>query len=223
MIKINLLKTRVATASPGGGGGATGAAATSDINYSSTSYASGGDGLNPRETLVKVFVLLLSVVGLMLYESQNLRTLISALNAVNNQVNDLEAKALAKDKEVEAIKDIEHRARELDDKLKVLKSLSKMRLREVKTLDYIQGAIPEKVWLKSLDYEADKDNAETGHFNFNGFAVSTEELGEFVKRLEDSAYLSEVIVMKNQEVNAPGQTKAVLREFLFTAQVEVAK
>ena len=226
MIKINLLKSRISPApnnSGGGSGGGGGGAAGGGDAYASVAYPSGSGGLDARETLIKLLCLSLCTLGIWLYESQNIRSLTNALNTQTAQMQDLEQKAQAKDKEVEGIKDLERQARELEDKLKILKLLSKLRLREVKTLDFIQSSIPEKVWLKTMTYEGEKENMENGRFNFNGLAVSTEELTEFVKRLEDSAYLSEVIVMKNQEVNATGTGKAVLRDFNFTAQVEVHK
>jgi Tfp pilus assembly protein PilN len=213
MIKVNLMKNRVgdttqmATAqatSIGGGGG-------------------GGGGVNDeaKEAAIKLVVICLFTAGLMLYESQNIHALQAEVQRLTAQATDLDQQVQAKDKEVESIKDIESQARELDDKLKVLKLLSRMRLREVKTLDFIQSAIPEKVWLGSLNYEADKEKFENGHFSFTGKAVATEDLTEFVKRLEDSAYLYEVIVLKNQEFTVQNASKAVIRDFQFSAQVEV--
>jgi Tfp pilus assembly protein PilN len=133
--------------------------------------------------------------------------------------SELETQSAAKAAEADSVKDVEKQARELEDKLKVLKSLSKLRLREVKTLDFMQSSIPEKVWLKSISFQARGDNVEEGHFEFVGNAVATEDLSEFVKRLEDSAYLSEVIVIKNQESPVTGRG-GVVREFTFTAEVE---
>ena len=53
---------------------------------------------------------------------------------------------------------------------------------------------------------------------YTGNSITTEDLTEFVKRLDDSAYLAEVIVIKNQEVPVPDKTP--YRDFQFTAQVE---
>lgn len=207
MIKVNLLRNKVVDSGP-------------------TLQASGGaapvnmQNLELRDALTKVALILVCTIVLMFFESQNLRALQAEVVRVSAQVTEMEAAAAAKAKEVESVKDIETQARELEDKLKILRLLSRLRLREVKTLDFIQSSIPEKVWLKTLVYESEKNKIEYGRFNFNGNAVSTEDLTEFVKRLEDSAYLYEVIVMKNQEVPIPSQ-KNVMRDFQFTAQVEV--
>ncbi|MGE3760022.1 MAG: PilN domain-containing protein, partial [Pseudobdellovibrionaceae bacterium] len=126
--------------------------------------------------------------------------------------------ASAKAKEVDSIKDIAKQAQELEDKLKVLKLLSKLRLREVKTLDFMQSSIPEKVWLRSINYSSDREHVENGRFQFTGNSVNTEDLTEFAKRLEDSAYMDNVIVIKNAEVAGPKRAGG-MREFLFTAEV----
>lgn len=211
MIRVNLLKNKVGDAptltqmSSGGGGGTSGG---------------GLAGPDLRETLFKLLFMAIGVVGLMIFESQNIRQLQAELTQVQVQASELEQQAAAKTKELEGVKDVENQARELEDKLKILKRLSKLRLREVKTLDFIQSSIPEKVWLKNMNYEADKEQFERGRFAFTGNSVATEDLTEFVKRLEESAYLFEVIVMKNQEVATQAQ-KGVIRDFQFTAQVEV--
>lgn len=207
MIKVNLLRNKV-------------------NDGSATLQASGGaapvsiQNIELRDALTKLALILVCTIVLMFFESQNLRSLQAEVGRISGQVTEMEAAAAAKAKEVEGVKDIETQARELEDKLKILRLLSRLRLREVKTLDFIQSSIPEKVWLKTLVYESEKDKVEFGHFSFNGNAVSTEDLTEFVKRLEDSAYLYEVIVMKNQEVPIASQ-KNVMRDFQFTAQVEV--
>jgi Tfp pilus assembly protein PilN len=135
------------------------------------------------------------------------------------QVAQLQAANAEKLAEAEKVKDIEVQAKELEDKLNILKLLSKLRLRQVKTLDFMQSSIPEKVWLKTINYESDVVHVEAGHFKFTGNAVATEELTEFVKRLEDSAYLQDVIVLKNQEVTL-GKGTTTIRDFMFTAEVE---
>lgn len=206
MIKVNLMRNKVADTAVGG-----------------TSVRSSGGGDETREALIKVAFILLFTLGLMMYESQKIRGLNEEASRVQAMVSDLEVQAQAKATEVESIKDIAQQAQELEDKLKILKLLSKLRLREVKTLDFMQSSIPEKVWLRGIRYETDKDlreKTEAGRYQFEGNSVTTEDLSDFVKRLEDSAYLNEVIVIKNQESLGPARTGG-LREFQFTADVEV--
>jgi Tfp pilus assembly protein PilN len=209
MIKVNLMRNKVADTAVGG---------------TSVRSSGGGGGEGTREALIKVAFILLFTLGLMMYESQNIRELNEETSRIQAMVRDLEVQAKAKATEVDSIKDIAKQAQELEDKLKVLKLLSKLRLREVKTLDFMQSSIPEKVWLKGIRYETDKDlreRTEAGRYQFQGNSVTTEDLSDFVKRLEDSAYLSEVIVIQNQESTGPARGGGGLREFQFTAEVEV--
>jgi len=202
MIKVNLLRNRVGDTAVG------------------MPSSSGSSSDDTREALIKIVFIVLFTLGLMMFESQNIRSLNEERARIQATVNDLELQAQAKATEVESIKDVAQQAQELEDKLKVLKLLSKLRLREVKTLDFMQSSIPEKVWLKNIKYDSEKNDVEQGRFEFDGNSVTTEDLSEFVKRLEDSAYLAEVIVVKNQETSGPGKSGG-LREFQFTADVEV--
>lgn len=200
MIKVNLLRSRV------------------QDTPTSAGTSLGGGGSEAREGLVKIVAILIFPIALMLYESQNIRALNEEQNRLQAQVNKLQTDLAAKNTEADKLKDVELQAKELEDKLKIFKLLSKLRLRHVKTLDFVQSSIPEKVWLKTVNYDSDKARVDSGHFQISGFATATEELTEFVRRLDDSAYLTDVIVVKNQEVQSTKQTS--LREFVFTAEVE---
>ena len=203
MIRVNLLKNRV----------------NEQPTQMTSVSASVGEA---REAAVKIAFLVLATAVLMIVEGQNIRKLNDDVVRVQAQISELEAQAAAKAQEAEGVKDIEKQARELEDKLKILKLLSRLRLREVKTLDFMQSSVPEKVWLKSIKYAAENTSVEEGRFEFVGHAVATEDLSEFVKRLEDSAYLVEVIVVKNQEMPVTGRSTTV-RDFVFTADVESKK
>jgi Tfp pilus assembly protein PilN len=200
VIKVNLLRNRVQSQ-------------TQPTEASSTANSD-----QSREVVVKIACMLLFCAALMLYESQNKSSLTEEQRRLGAQVSVLEQENAARLEDVLKVKDVEIQAKELEDKLKILKLLSKLRLREVKTLDFMQSSIPEKVWLKQITYESDKVKVESGHLQFIGNAMTTEDLTEFVKRLEDSAYLMDVIVVKNQEnVLTKGNS---VREYLFTADVE---
>jgi Tfp pilus assembly protein PilN len=200
LIKVNLLRNRV--------------------QDNTTQMDSGGGARREqlREAFIKLIMIGLFTGGLMMYESQNIKSLQETQARIAAQVQKLQGDNAVKLADVAKVKDVEVQAKELEDKLKILKLLSKLRLREVKTLDFMQSSIPEKVWLKDINYESDKIHVETGHFTFSGNAVATEELTEFVRRLEDSAYLQDVIVIKNQEISI--NKASSIREFLFTAEVE---
>lgn len=203
MIKVNLLTNKVDQA---------------DSTRAVTSMIEAGSQDGNREIMVKGLVMFLFTGGLMLWESQSIRALNEERNRLMTQQNQLQQVATDKAAEADKFKDVEAQAKELEDKLKILKLLSKLRLREVKTLDFVQTSIPEKVWLKTVNFEADSTKLENGHFKVVGNAVTTDDLTEFVRRLESGAYLQDVIVIRNQEV--PAAKNSTIRDFMFTAEVE---
>jgi len=205
LIRVNLLKNRVGDA------------------VVPTAGAADAGSSDARELVVKVVFIFLFMAGLVVYENHNIGRLNAERIRVSAQVRTLEEEEKIKAKEADSVKDVEIQAKELEDKLKIMKLLSKLRLREVKTLDFMQSSIPEKVWLKSISYETGKGKVEEGHYQFVGTSTTTEDLTEFVKRLEDSSYFYEVIVVKNQEMVPSGRvsgSSATTRDFIFTAQVE---
>lgn len=202
MIKVNLLKTRIIDPAAAGTAAEVSAAQTA----------------GSRAALVKIFMLIIFAAALMIYENQAINTLNLQSAQAKSKVEELQNAANAKVAELETVKDVEGQARELEDKLKILKFLSKLRLREVKTLDFMQSSIPEQVWLRNLTFTTDNESVEGGNFVFIGRAVTTDDLTEFAKRLDESAYLDEVIVIRNQEVVVDPRTTN--REFQMTAKVE---
>ncbi|MGE0527150.1 MAG: PilN domain-containing protein [Bdellovibrionales bacterium] len=205
MIRVNLLRNRIG-----------------DSGLAAPGPAMAVQNPEMRESLIKILLMVIFVVGLMVYEGQVIRGLNADMVRIQAELVDLQAQAQAKAQEVESIKDMEKEARELEDKLKVLKLLSRLRLREVKTLDFMQSSIPEKVWLKSVHYNSEEIQSQKGRLVFTGNAAATEDLTEFVRRLEESSYLDEVIIIKNQEVNVQGRS-TTMRDFEFTARVESKK
>ena len=205
MIKVNLLKTKIIE-NPGTG-----------IAIENSASDTGA----MRSAILKVLMILVFTLGLMLYENQTIRALNQETASMITKVTQMQAAVNAKAVELEGFKDVEARAKELEDKLKILKSLSNLRLREVKTLDFMQSSIPEQVWLRNVVYESDRERVEEGRFVFVGRAVTTDDLSEFVKRLDESAYLDEVIVIRNQEI--PDEGNQSNRDFQMTAQVETPR
>jgi len=205
MIKVNLMRNRV----------------SEGTSTQAVSGGGGGGGDQAREGFIKIALILIFTLGLMIWEHQNIAELNSQQLQYQNQLTQLRTKNDDLTAQADKVKDVESQAKELEDKLKLFKLLSHLRLRSVKTLDYMQSSIPEKVWLNKVDYDSDETQIDSGHFSFTGNAVSTDDLSEFVKRLEDSAYLQDVIVIKNQEVAVNKSTS--IRDVLFTADVENQK
>lgn len=202
MIKINLNRSRV----PNAGGASVDEGTAVDISDGGSPSSTGG-----RDMLVKLLVMTLGVAALALYQKQNLDQLDAQLATVNAQVAKLQADVEAKQTELAQLKDIEPQAQSLGDKLRILREFSKLRLFQLQSLDFMQSVIPEKVWLESVQYDAQK-------YKILGFAVETTDLSEFVQRLEGSAYFQDVIVIQDREKVAQG---GKIRDFEMSSRSEV--
>jgi Tfp pilus assembly protein PilN len=198
MIRINLNRTRVA-------GGLEGEETV--IKELSTTPS-----LNVREVIVKLLVVFLGIIGLMIYERQNIDALNAELGKTQADLNSLKQQVNDKNAELAKLKDIEPLANGLNEKLRALREYSKERITELQSLDFMQSIIPERVWLRNVHFEKHR-------YQILGNAVETVDLTDFVNKLENSAYFKDVIVIQDKE--KPVQNGKI-RDFEFTAREQAA-
>src|SRR5215471_5845934 len=80
------------------------------------------------------------------------------------------------EKVIGEVNNLNHRKKEVEDKLKILTNLRKSRTGPVKLLDALATAMPKKVWLTDFD---EKSNA----VKITGIAASHEDVAEFMRSL----------------------------------------
>ena len=107
--------------------------------------------------------------------------------------------------------DVEKSAQVLEQKLTIMKKLSRVRLREVKALDYIQSILPEKVWFKDMRFDDNK-------LSLNGFAVGDDDLNELTRALENSVQFSNVIILQAKDEKLQNGT---YKQFEISCTTEV--
>lgn len=185
MIKINLLRNK---------GDSQTQVTSSNINYETAFDIGAADGASgsAKSIFTKLIIMFVGVMGLMLYEYYN----ISDLQA---QVSDLRTKNNVVMQELEKNKPIASKARELqkqiqdlEARIQAIKDLSKVRLREIKAIDYIQNVIPERVWLTSLDISGENMKIEGG-------ALSDDQLNRFMDSIDGKSYFRNVILLRAVE------------------------
>lgn len=179
MIKINLLRSQEQQA-------------TEEYGVSEVAGAIGPSKEEQLEVLKKFGVILIPTLLLIAYEWYNVDFLTGQRNQANGQYRKVEKELNALNQEMKLYADVEQEAKVLEDKIGILKELSRIRLREVKALDFLQSVTPEAVWFRSISYKDLK-------FSFQGFAVTDDSLSVFIRELENSAYFREVILMKATE------------------------
>lgn len=197
MIRINLGRTRIQNV---------------DSLESAYQAPTTGSGSNASVgILIKLLVMTVGVVGLNFYEGENLEKLNAQLAQINQEVTSLQATLDQKNQELASLGTIQDDSKVLEDKMKLLKNLSQLRLREVKSLDYVQTIIPPRVWLTSL-------NVEKQQYVLKGKSRDEAAVSLFVEKLEDGGYFSDVILIQDSPVVQEG---IELREFEIVARSEV--
>ena len=176
MIKVNLLKAKVPLQ-------------TQAQQTQGFSVQTGGGESTPKDKVIKVLVMILGVVALMVYEKINMDALESQQRSLNSTNTQLTQELNKIESSAGQLEELKKENEKLQEKLKILTSLSKNRLRELKALDNLQNFIPEGVWPESLDYDGEK-------VLFKGFATNDRDLNAFVESLEGSTYFIDVILSK---------------------------
>jgi Tfp pilus assembly protein PilN len=182
MIKVNLMKSRAH-------------AGVGEETFSIGAQPSSGSSLSKSEQIgvvKKFFVVSLATLMLIAYEWYNVDLQAQMARSVNNELKNAERLLQSKKDELKQFADVQEDSKILEDKISILKALSKVRLREVKSLDFLQAITPEAVWFKSVVY---KDKV----FVLEGYAVTDDALSALIKELESSIYFTDVILMKASE------------------------
>jgi Tfp pilus assembly protein PilN len=164
-----------------------------------------------RTAIIKLVVFLVVPVALLAYERSN-------LSALNDELAAVQAKIQGKDRQIGLFGDtapkVEQYAiskKKLDRELEVIKGLARNRLREVKTLDAIQGLMPNPTWLKSITFHADTVVLE-------GYTNGEDGVGELSSALSSAGPFSKVSLKSTTEEELP--TGTVKK---FTIELQVGK
>jgi hypothetical protein len=198
LIKINLSRTRIQE----------GEMASSHLETPSSVGGQGG----ASAILVRLVLMFGGVFALNYYESTNIERLTNELSVENQAVATLQQTLSEKQAELQSFDSSEQESKALQDKISLLKNLSQLRLREVKSLDFIQTILPVRVWLTALSIEKEK-------FVIKGGARDVTGVSSFVAKLEDGGYFSDVVLIKDSPIQKDG---IEMREFEVVARSEVS-
>jgi Tfp pilus assembly protein PilN len=196
MIRINLLKNR----SIASGG---------DTTYAITVEKGAGSEVQ-KEAVVKIMLMSVFTVILVFFESNNVDNLKKEEQVLAIQLEEIQAKVKKLKEEASKVSEFERQGKELEDKMKIMKALSRTRLRELKALDFLQSMIPERVWLNSLDYIDEK-------FRLKGLALTDDDLTDLIQALDKSSFFSEVVLLQAKETTSRDGT---LKNFELTTTIE---
>ncbi len=184
MIKANLLKTRVTKASK-----------NSDMDsfdipeFSEESKGSSSDSV---KALFSFLIILIFPLGLVIYEKFNLQVVNEESGKLQNELAAITADIEQKKLESDRVDSVKKKVSELELRTKEIVDLTKGRLVKIKSLDFLQNIIPERVWLVKIEARATR-------VILSGFAISDDDLSDFLKKLESASFYKGVVLQKTQE------------------------
>lgn len=198
MIKVNLLRDKLQIAVEQNQVGGSGVKISGSENSSGNSPA------------VKLLIIMLFPAALYFYEGyviDDLNQKVNAARVINQQLDSkiqkIESQSTGAQKKQNLIK-------EIDDKIKFIRELSKTRLLEVKALDTLQSILPESLWFERLDYAK-------GVFTIAGKSYTQKDYQNFLSSLESSNFFESTLTKKGLNVDV---NKQILFEFELTTSMK---
>jgi Tfp pilus assembly protein PilN len=189
MIKVNLLRD-------------TGSRVSADGKYLSEELERAPFPV--KEVLTKGIAFLLPVVIYLSYRGYREIVLSSQLKGLSQELTSTQEKLKSLDPAVKEMDRFQVEKSRLDSQLDVIKRLSKERLKNVKSLDALEGIIPQRAWLKSLKFTDNK-------VEFSGLATDDLVVSEFMSALEASIYFANVTLVSSEELKVQaGNLKAFI-------------
>ncbi len=182
MIKVNLVKSIPVGSSPS-------AAGLADLGEG---VQLGSEDIQ-KQGAIRLLMMLAFPVLLYVFETQNIPELKSQVRKKQAEIQVLVQKNDAAKGAVEEIVKFKEDKEKLQKQVDTLESLQKDRDREVKILDNIQKDIPEKVWLRRLEFK------DTELF-ISGTAVTDSDIASFIDSLGKIYTILSVSSAKSEDI-----------------------
>lgn len=195
MIKVNLLNSAVKPEQVDSIAPASEGMSSSDVQ---------------RQVGVRIFLMILIPAALIVYEGQAIPKLRTQESELIASIAELKAFNQRADRAVREIKKFQDDEKKLKKQIEILDRLSKNRLREIQILDLVQQVIPERVWIKGLEFTGPK-------LMIRGQAMTDNDITTFIEALGRSVFLN--------DVQPTGMTEEILedqkvRAFEISASLE---
>lgn len=208
MIKVNLLKNRAE------GAGTQVTSATQIDNLTAVEGVSEGmDAEQARQIALKFVVIIVATAGLWVYETWHIDTLREQRRSIERQNGDMQKEISEKQPVAAKAKELQKKITDLRGRIKIIRDLSKTRLREIKSIDYIQNVIPDKVWLTNIEIKDEKVKIE-------GSAMSDEQLNRFIELIDGKSYFKDVVLLRAVEQKVKEGT---IKNFEISSSLKAAE
>jgi type IV pilus assembly protein PilN len=137
----------------------------------------------------------------------------STLSGLKDEENRLNQELASYQKELQEIKDLENKIKEINSKLAIIKDLEKGKTGPVYLLSDISNAVPkDKLWLTSL-----KENK--GTLSLSGTAMDNETVSLFMKNLKNTEQITADPVLKSTTRKDLPQFKLTVSDFVLECKI----
>lgn len=148
-------------------------------------------GARQEQTLF-LFVIILVCIGVFYWHSSTERK----IKNLRVQISQAEQEIQRLSKIVKEVEKFKSDKKILEDKIAVIDQLKTYRQVQVHYMDELNKALPEQVWLEFYQQRGDE-------LVLRGKSLSTEDVADFMRNIEASAYFSEVRLDQTSQKNVP--------------------
>ena len=210
MIRINLLRDVGGGGVGGGGGVSAGTIGPTIVGTEMTAMGGMESSAGNMDLAIKILYAIVPLILIYAYRSFEATEKQNQLATLNATKNDLNAKLQSYEPGLKDIEQFEEEKNKLNNQLNVIKQLSRERLKNVKSMDAIQGIIPDKAWLTEVKINDDK-------IEVAGMATDDLVISDFMQDLTKSIYFTHVVLEGSEEVK---KDEGVVKQFKIRCNLE---
>jgi Tfp pilus assembly protein PilN len=146
------------------------------------------------------------------YRDHVKRTHQTALASLQEEESNINSETAKYQTFKEEMKSIEEQEKRVTTRLNLVKDLQMSRIGPVNVLDAIGQALPQRVWLTNLELSLGSSN----QVQLTGKSYSSEEIAEFVAKLNTSVYF-ENVTLDNVSTQKDAEAAASVKAFFLMA------
>jgi len=163
-----------------------------------------------KQQMSLAVALMIATVGLssFLWYSQN-----DKIKGINTNISNSQAKLNSLNTIINKINDKEKKKNRLEDILKAIGGLEKIRSGPTRVFDEINILIPSDLWLTSIMESG-------GNIKIDGYSFSDPGIANFMKSLDTSKYFSNVELLEIQQIVIEGEK---VKKFTLNTVIELSQ
>ncbi|GEM_PF-1447583 len=136
----------------------------------------------------------------------------SHLSNLNSEIDSVKSEISKYETYKSEMKSFEEQESKINQRLSVVKQLQTSRMGPVNVLDAVGQALPQRVWLTAIEMTL----GSSGQIQLTGRGYSSEDVAEFVDKLNNSIYF-EKVVLDGVSTEKDGDQSGTVKSFLIFA------